>query len=83
MNMVGRITSRVFTGFVPQIIPDKVPNIFHFIELLKLFFVFSVCVFLLSNREGASTHPNPNPNPTLAQAGAPTRARLRRAFWKN
>ena len=42
------------TGFVPQIVPGKVPNIFHFIEVFKPFFemLLLLCVFFVKSREG-------------------------------
>ena len=40
----GAVTRGAFTGFVQQIVPDKVPNMFHFIEF-KAVFVF--CAFFL------------------------------------
>ena len=44
-----------FASFVPQIVPDKVPNMFHvkqsILEVFELFFVF-LCLFLVKSREG-------------------------------
>ena len=33
------------TGFIPQLAPDEVPNIFNFTEVFKLFFS-CFCAFL-------------------------------------
>ena len=67
--------------FVPQIVPDKVPNIFHFKKFFRLFFfgVF-VCVFFFHQ---IASGRRPNLTLTLTPAKAPTQARLQRAFWKN
>ena len=70
-----------FTGFVPQIVPDKVSNIFHFIEVFTLFFAFWRFFFgqIAKGRRPTLTL-TLTQAPTLTQARAPTRARLRRAF---
>ena len=39
-----------FAGFVPQIVPDRVPNLFHFVEVFKLIFV--IVLFFVISREG-------------------------------
>ena len=71
-TVVHIIREAPLPGFVPQILPDKVPNIFHFIEVFKLFLV--LCLFFFkSNRERASTHPNSNPNPNLRLGLRPER----------
>ena len=79
-----------FTGFVPQIVPDKVPNSpyrvfmvcsFHSVEVfLSCFFVF-LCFFFRQIARGR--RPTLTLTLTLPQARAPTRAPLRHAFWKN
>ena len=40
--------------FVPQIVPDKVPNIFHFKKFFRLFFLVFLCVcfFFIKSRAG-------------------------------
>ena len=37
----ARLDGDAFNSFVPQIVPDKVPNMSHIIEVSKLFVVFS------------------------------------------
>ena len=54
------IDACAFTGLVPQIVPDKVPSIFHFVEVFSCF--LCLFAFRLSNRERASNYPNRNPN---------------------
>ena len=78
----GRHSRGAFTGIVPQIVADKVPNIFHFIEVFNLFFVLLCffCQIARGRRPTLSRTLDPTLIPTLAQAKSPTRARLSRAI---
>ena len=81
----GRAGQGAFTGYVPQIVPDKVPNTFHSIMFSKLFLCFRVffCQLARGRRPTLTLTLTVTLTPTLPQASASTRARLRRACWKN
>ena len=40
MHRLSVLVRGAFNGFVPQIVSDKAPNMFHFIEVFELFLVF-------------------------------------------
>ena len=44
MHRLSVLVRGAFNGFVPQIVSDKAPNMFHFIEVFELFLVF-LCFF--------------------------------------
>ena len=81
-----------FAGFVShesyQIKVPKEYKVPKYVSICGGFQAVFFCVFLWgffsSNRERASTHPiTLTLTPALTQTRAPTRARLRHAFWKN